>query len=144
MNPLNLDICAVNFIADNEGIQREKAALKFPFWQKTRFAHAIAPNKRANSHNLETVLTLLTISFYLLTEQGYTSFINSGSNRKIWIRLSFKGGNCGNQGSSTVSLKLFCFASQLTFLIASRCNSTKKSRTNCFDNSVRFFFSSSF
>ena len=72
-----MDICTVNFTTENEGIQREKAALKFHFWQKTRFTHAIAPNKRANSHNLETDLNLLTITFHLLTEQSYTSFINS-------------------------------------------------------------------
>ena len=58
---------------------------------------------------------------------------------KIRIRLGFKSGNWGNQGNSTVSLTLFIFAFQLTFLIASRCNSRRKSITNHFDNSVKSF-----
>ena len=82
-----MDICTVNFTTENEGIQREKAALKFHFWQKTRFTHAIALNKRANSHNLETDLNLLTITFHLLTEQSYTSFINSWWK---WVILSVR------------------------------------------------------
>ena len=82
-----MDICAVNFTTENEGIQREKAALKFHFWQKTRFTHAIAPSKRANSLNLETDLNLLTITFHLPTEQSYTSFINSWWK---WVILSVR------------------------------------------------------
>ena len=82
-----MDICTVNFTTENEGIQREKAALKFHFWQKTRFTHAIAPSKRANSQNLETDLNLLTITFHLLTEQSYTSFINSWWK---WVILSVR------------------------------------------------------
>ena len=68
-------------------IQREKAALKFLFWWKTRFAHAIAPNTRANSLNLETDLNLLAITFHLPTEQSYTSFINSWWK---WVILSVR------------------------------------------------------
>ena len=64
-----------------------KSCIKFRFWQKTRFTHAIAPNKRANSHDLETDLNLLTITFHLLTEQSYTSFINS---RWKWVTLSVR------------------------------------------------------
>ena len=82
-----MDICTVNFTTENEGIQREKAALKFHFWQKTRFTHAIAPSKRANSLNLETDLNLLTITFHLPTEQSYTSFINSWWK---WVILSVR------------------------------------------------------
>ena len=68
-------------------IQREEAALKFPYWWKTRFAHANARNTRANSLDLETDLNLLTITFHLLTEQSYTSFINS---RWKWVILSVR------------------------------------------------------
>ena len=82
-----MDICTVSFTAENEGIQREKAALKFHFWQKTRFTDAIAPSKRANSLNLETDLNLLTITFHLPTEQSYTSFINSWWK---WVMLSVR------------------------------------------------------
>ena len=64
-----------------------KSCIKFRFWQKTRFTHAIAPNKRANSHDLETDLNLLTITFHLLNEQSYTSFINS---RWKWVTLSVR------------------------------------------------------
>ena len=64
-----------------------KSCIKFRFWQKTRFTHAIAPNKRANSHDLETDLNLLTITFHWLTEQSYTSFINS---QWKWVTLSVR------------------------------------------------------
>ena len=59
---------------------------------------------------------------------------------KIRIRQGFKSGNWGNQGNSTVSLIFFyfCFPTNV-FLIASRCNSRRKSITNHFDNSVKSF-----
>ena len=59
---------------------------------------------------------------------------------KIRIRQGFKSENCGNQGNSTVSLIFFyfCFPTNV-FLIASRCNSRRKSITNHFDNSVKSF-----
>ena len=82
-----MDICTVNFTTENEGIQREKAALKSHFWQKTRFTHAIAPSKRANSLNLERDFNLLTITFHLPTEQSYTSFNNSWWK---WVILSVR------------------------------------------------------
>ena len=45
----NLDIFTEDFTSENEGIQREKTALKFLFLWKTRFTRATAPNKPANS-----------------------------------------------------------------------------------------------
>ena len=65
LSPFNLDICTVNCTTETEGIYWEKAALnplvsrwsvpfEFSFCEgKTRFTHAIAANKRANSHNLK-------------------------------------------------------------------------------------------
>ena len=72
----NLNICTINCTRETEGIFWEKAALnplvsrwsvpfEFSFCEgKTRFTHAIAANKRANSHNFKIKkLNLLTITF---------------------------------------------------------------------------------
>ena len=75
-SPFNLDIYTLNCTTETEGIYWKKAALN-PFvsrWSvpfefsfcggKTRFTHAIAANKRANSHNFKIKnLNLLTITF---------------------------------------------------------------------------------
>ena len=84
-----------------------KSCIKFRFWQKTRFTHAIAPNKRANSHDLETDLNLLTITFHLLTEQSYTLFINS---RWKWITLSARSLTVFKEKIlvTDIGLKFFC------------------------------------
>ena len=64
-SPFILDICTVNCTTETEGIYWEKAALNplvsrwsVPFelsfcGGKTRFTHAIATNKQANSHNFK-------------------------------------------------------------------------------------------
>ena len=78
-SPLNLNICTVNCTTETEGIQWEKDALNslVSSWNvsfelsfcggKTKFTHAIAANKRANSHNFKlSNLTILTIIFYAI------------------------------------------------------------------------------
>ena len=95
-SPFNLDICTVNCTTETEGIQWEKAALnplvsrwslsfKFSFCEgKTRFTHAIASNKRANSHNFKIKnLNLLTITFLAvyLMNRGKSSYMNESSMR---------------------------------------------------------------
>ena len=92
----NLDICTVNCTTENAGIQWEKAALnplvsswsvsfEFSFCGgKTRFTHAIAANKRANSHNFKIKnLNLLTITFLAvyLMNRGKSSYMNESSMR---------------------------------------------------------------
>ena len=63
--PFSLGSCTVNCTTQTEGILRGKAAFnslmscrsvsfEFSFWEgKTRFTHANAVNKRANSHNFK-------------------------------------------------------------------------------------------
>ena len=55
---------------------------------------------------------------------------------KIRIRLDFTSGNWWDQGDSTVIL---CLAFQLTFWITIRRNSNRKSMTNYYDKSVRYY-----
>ena len=75
-SPFNLNICTVNCSTETEEIFWGKAALnllvsrwsvpfEFSFCEgKTRFTHAIAANKRANSHNFKIKkLSLITITF---------------------------------------------------------------------------------
>ena len=64
-SPFNLNICTVSYTTETERIFWEKVALnpfvsrwsvpfEFSFCEgKTRFTHAIAANKRANSHNFK-------------------------------------------------------------------------------------------
>ena len=81
----------MNCTTETEGIRLEKAALnalvsrrsvsfEFSFYGgKIRFTHAIAENKRANSHNFKIKnLNLLTITFLAvyLTNRGKSSYIN--------------------------------------------------------------------
>ena len=94
--PFNLDICNVNCTTETERIQWMKAALnplvsrksvsfEFSFCGgKTRFTHAIAANKRANSHNFKIKkLNLLTITFLAvyLMNRGKSSYMNESSMR---------------------------------------------------------------
>ena len=94
--PFNLDICTVNCTTETERIQWKKAALnplvsrksvsfEFSFFGgKTRFTHAIAANKRANSHNFKIKnLNLLTITFLAvyLMNRGKSSYMNESSMR---------------------------------------------------------------
>ena len=87
----NLDICTVNCTTETGGIQWKKAVLnlivsrwsvsfEFSFCGgKTRFTHAIAANKRANSHNFKIKnLNLLTITFLAinLMNRGKSSHMN--------------------------------------------------------------------
>ena len=89
--PFNLDIWTINCTTETEGIYWEKAALnplvsrwsvpfEFSFCEgKTRFTHAIAANKRANSHNFKIKnLNLLTITFLAvsLMNRGKSLFMN--------------------------------------------------------------------
>ena len=75
-SPFNLNICTLNCSKETEEIFWGKAALnllvsrwsvpfEFSFCEgKTRFTHAIAANKRANSHNFKIKkLSLITITF---------------------------------------------------------------------------------
>ena len=95
-SPFNLNICPVNCTTETEGIFWEKAALNplasrwsVPFGLsfcegKTRFTHAIAANKRANSHNFKiNKLNLLTTTFLAvyLMNRGKSSYINESSMR---------------------------------------------------------------
>ena len=95
-SPFNLNICTVNCTTETEGIFREKAALnplvsrwhvpfEFSFCEaKTRFTHAIAANKQANSHNFKIKKTnLLTITFLAvyLMNRGTSSYMNKSSMR---------------------------------------------------------------
>ena len=81
---------------ETEGLFWEKAALnlllscwsvpfEFSFCEgKTRFTHAIAANKRANSHNFKIKnLNLLTITFLAvyLMNKGKSSYTNESSMR---------------------------------------------------------------
>ena len=90
-SPFNLDIWTINCTTETEGIYWEKAALnplvshwsvpfEFSFCGgKTRFTHAIAANKRANSHNFKIKkLNLLTITFLAvyLMNRGKSSYMN--------------------------------------------------------------------
>ena len=104
-----------------------KSCIKFRFWQKTRFTHAIAPNKRANSHDLETDLNLLTITFHLLTEQGYTSFINS---RWKWVTLSVRSLTVLKEQIlvTDIELKFFCQTNAVDVVVFF-----------CFKTCMRFF-----
>ena len=92
----NLNICTINCTRETEGIFWEKAALnplvscwsvpfEFSFCGgKTRFTHAIAANKRANSHNFKIKkLNLLTITFVAvyLMNRGKSLYINESSMR---------------------------------------------------------------
>ena len=92
----NLNICTINCTRETEGIFWEKAALnplvsrwsvpfEFSFCEgKTRFTHAIAANKRANSHNFKIKkLNLLTITFLdvHLMNRGKSSYMNKSSMR---------------------------------------------------------------
>ena len=92
----NLNICTINCTRETEGIFWEKAALnplvsrwsvpfEFSFCEgKTRFTHAIAANKRANSHNFKIKnLNLLTITFLAvyLMNRGKSSYMNEWSMR---------------------------------------------------------------
>ena len=92
----NLNICTINCTRETEGIFWEKAALnplvsrwsvpfEFSFCEgKTRFTHAIAANKRANSHNFKIKnLNLLTITFLAvyLMNRGKSSYMNESSMR---------------------------------------------------------------
>ena len=105
-----------------------KSCIKFRFWQKTRFTHAIAPNKRANSHDLETDLNLLTITFHLLTEQSYTSFINS---RWKWVTLSVRSLTVFKEKIlvTDIELKFFCQTNAVDVIVVF-----------CFKTCMRFFF----
>ena len=95
-SPFNLDICTVNCTTETEGIYWEKAAFnplvscwsvpfEFSFCGgKTRFTHAIAANKRANSHNFKIKkLNLLIITFLAvyLMNRGKSSYMNESSMR---------------------------------------------------------------
>ena len=95
-SPFNLDICTVNCITETGRIQWKKAELnllvsrwsvsfEFSFCGgKTRFTHAIAANKRANSHNFKIKkLNLLTITFLAvyLMNRGKSSYMNESSMR---------------------------------------------------------------
>ena len=91
-----------------------KSCIKFRFWQKTRFTHAIAPNKRANSHDLETDLNLLTITFHLLTEQSYTLFINS---RWKWVTLSVRSLTVFKEKILVTNIELKFFAKPMPLML---------------------------
>ena len=106
-----------------------KSCIKFRFWQKTRFTHAIAPNKRANSHDLETDLNLFTITFHLLTEESYTSFINS---RWKWITLSVRSLTVFKEKIlvTDIKLKFFCQTNAVDVVVF----------FFCFKTCMRFFF----
>ena len=80
----NWDICTVNCTTEAEGIKWEKAAsnplvsrwsgsFEFSFCEgKTRFTHAIAANKRANSNNFKIKKIEFTYDwfpYHLLTEK---------------------------------------------------------------------------
>ena len=94
-SPFSLDICIVNCTKETEGIQWKKTALNLVFCSsvsfefsfcggKTRFTHAIAANKRANSHNFKIKnLNLLTITFLAvyLMNRGKSSYMNESSMR---------------------------------------------------------------
>ena len=95
-SPFNLDICTVNSTTETEGVYLEKAALnplvfrrsvpfEFSFCgRKTRFTHAIAANKRTNSHSFKlNNLNLLTITFLAvsLMNRGKSSNMNESSMR---------------------------------------------------------------
>ena len=62
-----------------------ECAIEFSFCgRKTRFTHAIAANKRANSHNFKIKnLNLLTITFLAvyLVNRGKSSYMNESSMR---------------------------------------------------------------
>ena len=65
----------------NPLVSRWSVSSEFSFCAvgKTRFSHAIAANKRANSHNFETkYLNLLTITFLAdyLMNRGKSSYMN--------------------------------------------------------------------
>ena len=95
-SPFNLNICKVSYTTETERIFWEKVALnpfvsrwsvpfEFSFCEgKTRFTHAIAANKRANSHNFKIKkLNLLTITFLdvHLMNRGKSSYMNKSSMR---------------------------------------------------------------
>ena len=95
-SPFNLDICTVNCTTETEGKLMRKGRLnprvfhrrvpsEFSFCGgKTRFTHAIAANKRANSHNFKIKkLNLLTITFLAvyLMNRGKSSYMNESSMR---------------------------------------------------------------
>ena len=95
-SPFNLNICTVSYTTETERIFWEKVALnpfvsrwsvpfEFSFCEgKTRFTHAIAANKRANSHNFKIKkLNLLTITFLdvHLMNRGKSSYMNKSSMR---------------------------------------------------------------
>ena len=94
-SPFNLDICTVKCTTETEGIYWEKAALnslvsrwsvpfELVFLKETRFANALASNKRANSHNFKIKnLNLLTITFLpvYLMNRGKSSHMNEPSMR---------------------------------------------------------------
>ena len=95
-SPFNLKICTVSYTIETERIFWEKVALnpfvsrwsvpfEFSFCEgKTRFTHAIAANKRANSHNFKIKnLNLLTITFLAvyLMNRGKSSYMNKSSMR---------------------------------------------------------------
>ena len=67
-------------------VSRWSVPFEFSFCEgKTRFTHAIAANKRANSHNfkIEKKLNLLTITFLAvyLMNRGKSSYMNESSMR---------------------------------------------------------------
>ena len=138
-SPFNLDICTVNWTTETEGIQWEKAALnplvsrwsvsfEFSFCGgKTRFTHAIAANKRANSHNFKIKkLNLLTITFLAvyLMNRGKSSYMNESSmrvnNTFRYIIDCFWRKHCHDspcQTSSVVFQMFLCFFLVMHFLI---------------------------
>ena len=102
--PFSLGNCTVNCTTQTEGILRGKAAFnslmscrsvsfEFSFWEgKTRFTHANAVNKRANSHNFKIKkiwisLQLLSLPFTYWTEVNLRTSINR---RREWIILSVR------------------------------------------------------
>ena len=145
-SPFNLDICTVNWTTETEGIQWEKAALnplvsrwsvsfEFSFCgRKTRFTHAIAANKRANSHNFKIKkLNLLTITFLAvyLMNRGKSSYMNESSmrvnNTFRYIIDCFWRKHCRDSPCQTSSFVFqmflpFCFTDALSNWQVSDCD----------------------
>ena len=107
-SPFNLDNCTVNFTTETEGIYWEKAALnplesrwsvpfEFSFGgRKTRFTHAIAANKPANSHNLKIKFFFLLTRSLIDRCQIVTDTCKNNVSKFVWkpFKLSLRKWKC--------------------------------------------------
>ena len=109
---------------------------------KTRFTHAIAANKRANSHNFKIKsLNLLTITFLAvyLTYRGKSSHMSESSmrvnNTFRQIIVCFWRKHCGPCQTSSVVFQMFLRFLFLTRSLIDRCQIV----TDTFKNNVSKF-----